>query len=128
MSKEELVRGEIADYTMGEDGILTAYSHSTLRTVENITRNLSLVKTITGGKRVPLLLFLVSSPMPDKETRRLSAKIVTENYSAMAMVCRPGLGALVLRAIFGLKSAPIPTRIFTNADQARTWLGGFVRR
>lgn len=126
MNKEERIRGELADYSMGTDGILTAYSHSTRRTVESVTRNLALVKTITGGKRVPLLLFVVDSPVPDAETRRFSAKKVGENYCAMAMVCRPGLGALVLRMVFGMKSSPIPTRIFTDPDKAKNWLLHYV--
>ncbi|MFM2135998.1 MAG: hypothetical protein RL021_1398 [Bacteroidota bacterium] len=126
MHNQELIRGELADYSMGSDGILTAYSHSTRRTVESITRNLALVKTITGGKRVPLLLFLVDSPIPDAETRRFSAKKVGENYCAMAMVCRPGLGALVLRMVFGIKSSTIPSRIFTDSEKAKNWLLQFV--
>jgi hypothetical protein len=66
-----LINGTIADYTW--DGkILVAYSKSLIRTVANITENVALVKSITGGRPVPLLIHLSDSPVPDKETRKVS--------------------------------------------------------
>ena len=51
-----LIKGEIADYHYGEDGILYSYSKSPKRTVENIFRNIELVRQITGNKKAPLRL------------------------------------------------------------------------
>ena len=52
-----IIKGEIADYWYN-DGILYSYSKSILRTVDNISGNVALVKKITGGKKVPLLIYL----------------------------------------------------------------------
>src|SRR5438309_9925709 len=63
--------GEIATYWW-EGSILVADSKSIRRTVVNIAGNVSLVKQITGDKPVPLLIHLKNSPVPDRETQKLS--------------------------------------------------------
>ena len=81
--------GEIATYWF-DGGILVSLSKSPKRTVANITGNVALVKKITGNKRVPLLIYLSNSPVPDKATRQFSTTQLPVIYSAMAMVSKPG--------------------------------------
>jgi hypothetical protein len=119
-----LIKGEIADYVY-EDGILISYSKPVTRTVEGIQNNVALVKKITGGKKVPLLIYLSKSPVPDKETRKFSAQMVPEIYMAMAMVSKPGLASLVMKMVFGLKKLPIPMKIFKDDVEALKWLEQF---
>jgi len=126
MNKPELIKGEIADYHYGEDGILYSYSKSTLRTVKTISDNIALVKRITGNKTVPLLIYLCDSPVPDKETRRFSTEQLPHVYKAMAMVSKPGLSKLIMNILFRLKTPPIPMKSFTNDREAREWLKQFV--
>lgn len=120
-----LINGEIADYRWEPSGILVSYSKRMQRTVDNINRNAELVKGITGGRKVPLLIFLKPSPVPDKATRQLSAQLVPEIYSAMAMVSSPGLASLVMSMVFKFRKPPIPMRSFTNEEKARKWLISF---
>src|ERR1043165_7643069 len=124
MSKE-LVKGEIADYKY-EDGILYSYSKNPKRTVKNISENIALVRSITGNKRVPLLIYLSDSPVPDKETRRFSVEKVPEIYSAMAMVSRPGLSRLIMNILFRFKPPPIPMKSFVSDKEAKMWLSQFL--
>ncbi len=112
MILEERIQGEIADYHYGENGILYSYSKSVLRTVENISNNVELVKQITGNQPVPLLIFLTSSPIPDKETRKFSTEKLPEIYSAMAMVSKPGLSQFIMRLLFKFQKPPIPMKSF----------------
>lgn len=119
-----IIHGEIADYCF-DDGILISDSKPMKRTVENIAANVELVKQITGNKQVPLLIYLSKSPVPDKATRKFSAQQVPLIYSAMAMVSKPGLSALVMRMVFQFTTPPIPTRSFTNAADAKAWLMQF---
>lgn len=114
MDKPELIKGEIADYHYGDDGILYSYSKSTLRTVKTISDNIALVKSITGNKIVPLLIYLSDSPVPDKETRRFSTEQLPKVYKAMAMVSKPGLSKLIMNILFRLKTPPIPMKSFTQ--------------
>lgn len=120
----ELIRGEIADYWYNE-GILYSYSKSTRRTVETIRNNVALVKSITDNKPVPLLIYLSPSPVPDKATRKFSTEKLSEIYTAMAIVSKPGLAQFIMKILFRLKSPPIPMKHFSNDVEARAWLKGF---
>jgi hypothetical protein len=117
--------GEIATYWFDE-GILVSLSKSPKRTVENISSNVSLVKNITGNKRVPLLIYLSKSPVPDKETRRFATTQLPEIYSAMAMVSKPGLAQFIMKILFRFQSPPIPMKSFTDDIAAKEWLKQFV--
>ena len=124
--KTQLIQGEIADYWLDPDGILFSFSKSPKRTVKNISENIALVKQITGGKKIPLLIYLVDSPVPDKETRKFSAEQLPNVYTAMAMVSKPGLAKLIMNLLFALKPPSIPMKSFTDDEQAREWLKQFA--
>jgi len=123
--KTTLIKGEIADYRF-EDGILYSYSKSPKRTVKNITDNVALVKEITGGKKVPLLIYLSNSPVPDKETRKFSTEQLPNVYTAMAMVSKPGLAKLIMNILFRLKPPPIPMKSFSDDEEAKEWLKQYL--
>ena len=118
--------GEIADYHLSNEGILYSYSKNTKRTVQNITDNIALVKQITSGKKVPLLIYLCNSPVPDKETRKFSAEQIPNVYIAMAMVSKPGLAQMVMKMVFALKPPAIPMKIFSNDQDALKWLKQYI--
>jgi len=121
----EIYEGEIATYWF-EDGILVSLSKNPQRTVANITDNVALVKQITGNKRVPLLIYLSNSPIPDKETRAFSTTQLPVIYSAMAMVSKPGLAKFIMNILFSLKPPPIPMKSFTSDKAAKEWLRQFL--
>jgi len=125
-SDNQLIEGEIADYLLTDDGILISYSKSILRTVENIAANVELVKKITGNKKVPLLIYLKSSPVPDKETRKFSTEQLPQIYTAMAMVSKPGLAQLIMKILFKFQIPPIPMKSFTDDEKAMEWLKKFL--
>lgn len=121
----QLIKGEIADYWYN-DGILYSYSKSVLRTVENIRGNVALVKQITGGKKVPLLIYLRPSRVPDKATRKFSTEQLPNIYTAMAMVSKPVLAKFIMNILFRFKPAPIPMKSFSDDEEAKAWLQQFV--
>ena len=123
---KEIFEGEIATYWLDKDGILISVSKNPTRTVANITANVALVKQITSNKKVPLLIYLSKSGVPDKETRKFAAKQLPEIYSAMAMVSKPGLAKFIMNFLFRLKPPPIPMKSFVNDKEARVWLKQFL--
>lgn len=125
-SDNQLIEGEIADYLLTDNGILISYSKSVLRTVENISANVELVKKITGNKKVPLLIYLKNSPVPDKETRKFSTEQLPQIYTAMAMVSKPGLAQLIMKILFKFQIPPIPMKSFTDDEKAMEWLKKFL--
>ena len=124
--ENNLIPGEIAEYKYGANGILYSYSKSVTRTVKNIGGNIALVKQITNGRKVPILVYLCKSPVPDKDTRRFSTQQLPLVYTAMAMVSKPGLSSLIMRLLFQLKTPPIPMKSFTDAHLAEEWLLQYV--
>lgn len=116
---------DIATYWI-EDGILISLSKSVTRTVKNIGDNVKLVQEITGGKPIPLLIYLAPSPVPDKETRRFSTTQLPVIYKAMAMVSKPGLSQFIMNILFRFKPPPIPMKSFTDGVAAKEWLRQFV--
>ncbi|WP_412467302.1 STAS/SEC14 domain-containing protein [Pedobacter sp. KLB.chiD] len=126
MEDKQLVEGEIADYLLTDDGILISYSKSILRTVENIKANVELVRKITNNKKVPLLIYLKNSPVPDKETRKFSTEQLPQIYKAMAMVSKPGLSQLIMKIVFKFKNPPIPMESFADDQKAKEWLKQFL--
>jgi hypothetical protein len=121
-----LIKGEIADYYYSPDGILYSYSKPTKRTVKTISDNIALVKKITGGKKVPLLIYLSKSPIPGKETRKFSAEQLPNIYTAMAMVSNGGLAQFIMNILFKFKQPPIPMKSFADDKEAKEWLKEFV--
>ena len=122
---KQTFEGEIATYWL-EDGVLVSLSKNPRRTVANIKGNVALVKRITNNQRVPLLIYLSSSPVPDKETRIFAATQLPVIYSAMAMVSKPGLSKFIMNILFTLKPSPIPMKSFTVDKAAKEWLKQFL--
>jgi hypothetical protein len=118
--------GEIATYWF-DDGILVSLSKSPKRTVANITGNVALVKQLTNNKKIPLLIYLKNSPVPDAETRKFAAEQLPKIYTAMAMVSKPGLAAFIMSLLFKLKPSPIPMKNFTDDNAAKEWLRQYLR-
>ena len=118
---------DIATYWFDDNGILVSLSKSILRTVENISSNVKLVRSITDNKPVPLLIYLANSPIPDKQTRKFSTEQLPVIYSAMAMVCKPGLSKFIMNILFGLRPPPIPIKSFTDDVAAIEWLKQFIK-
>jgi hypothetical protein len=118
-----LIQGEIADYYYDEkEGILISYSKNPKRTVANISENIALVKRITNNKKVPLLIYLCNSPIPDKATQRFSTEQLPTVYTAMAMISTSGLAQFIMNLLFKFKKPPIPMKNFTDETAAREWL------
>jgi hypothetical protein len=122
----QLIKGEIADYWYAPDGILYSYSKNPIRTVKNITENISLVKSITNNKIIPLLIYLSNSPIPDKATRKFAAEQLPNVYSAMAMVSKLGLSKFIMNILFSIKPPAVPMKSFTDDKKAKEWLAQFV--
>lgn len=121
----ELYKSEIATYWLDDEGVLNSISNSVVRTVENVTASMALVKGITKDRRVPHIAYLSTSPVPDQATRNLVARELPNLYTAMAMVSQGGLGEVIMNILFKLKKPPIPMKSFATEQPARVWLQQF---
>jgi hypothetical protein len=117
---------ELASFWLDEEGILNSISRSPTRTIANTTENFEMVKRITNHQKVPLLIYLSKSGVPDKETRAFVARELPNVYKAMAMVSQSGLGKIIMNVLFGLKPPVIPMKTFSSEEQAREWLRQYL--
>ena len=124
-SNKQIFESEIATYWF-DDGILVSLSKNPKRTVKNIRSNVEVVKRITNNKPAPLLIYLSNSPVPDKETRKLSTEMLPVIYKAMAMVSKPGLAKFIMNILFTLKPPPIPMKSFIDDNEAKKWLKQYL--
>ncbi len=121
----QIFEGEIATYWI-DDGILVSLSKNPMRTVANIRENVALVKRITNNKKVPLLIYLSNSPVPDKKTRKFSTEQLPNVYTAMAMISEPGLAKFIMNILFKLQPPPIPMKNFADEKGAKEWLKQYL--
>ena len=121
-----ICEGEIATYWIDDDGILVSLSKNPRRTVANITANVALVKQITNNKKVPLLIYLSNSPIPDRETQKFSTEQLPNVYTAMAMVSESGLAKFIMNLLFKFQSPPIPMKNFSDDQEAKAWLKQYL--
>jgi hypothetical protein len=122
----QIFEGEIATYWVDDDGILVSLSKNPRRTIANITDNVALVKRITNDKKVPLLIYLSNSPVPDKATQKFSTEQLPNVYSAMAMISEPGLASFIMNLLFKFRAPPIPMKNFTDEKEAKEWLKQYL--
>jgi hypothetical protein len=122
----QIWEGEIATYWFDDNGILVSLSKNPERTIKNISGNVSLIKSITNNKPVPLLIYLSQSPVPAKEVRKFSTEQLPLIYSAMAMVSKPGLSKFIMNILFAFKPPPIPMKSFTDDQAATEWLKHYL--
>ena len=109
-------------------GFIVTRSKGVKRTVENLAKNANMIRDLSGSVPMPVLVFLTDSPLPDKKARELSARLLPELYSAMAMVSRPGLAQMVMNIIFRFRKPPIPMRSFTEEHEAVKWLMNYTTK
>ena len=121
-----IFEGEIGTYWLDNDGILVSLSKNPRRTVANITANVALVKQITNNKKVPLLVYLSNSPVPDKEPQKFVTEQLPNVYTAMAMVSELGLAKFIMNLLFKFQSPSIPMKNFTDDKEAKTWLKQYL--
>lgn len=124
MSPEQ-IETDIATYWL-EDGILVSRSKSVRRTVDNLRESHKIIKQMTGGKKLPHLVFLTRSAVPDKDAREFSTASLPDLYTAMALVSNGGLGTFIMNLLFKMKPPTVPMRSFSNEADAREWLKGYM--
>ena len=117
---------ELASFWLDDEGILNSISRSPTRTIANTTENFEMVKRITNNQKVPLLIYLSKSAVPDKATRAFVSRELPNVYKAMAMISKSGLGKVIMNILFGIKPPVIPMKTFSDEGEARQWLRQYL--
>jgi hypothetical protein len=108
-----------------EDDILVFVENATEHSLEDYRRNRNMLSELTGGRRLPVLLYLKDCPIPDQPARQFVSDSLRKNYTAIALVSSPELAEDSIRN-FGLRNAPVPVMNFTDDWAAKKWLEQFA--
>lgn len=128
MKLEELMKtpmigeSELAQYWRVDEQTIYAKSKPSDRTIETISANVALVKSLNDHVPVKLIITIAKSKVPPKAVRELAEKEVPLTYSAMAMIAPSRLTGFIINLIYGLKKPPIPMKTFATFEEAEKWI------
>ncbi len=110
-----------------EEGILCSISKKAPRqTLEETRQSVEEFKKITGNKKVCMLADVTNSTETTKEVRDYAAEELPKMIKAIAMLSKSALGKMLANLFFSVKSQPYPVKMFTDEQEARTWLRKYL--
>jgi hypothetical protein len=110
---------------LGADGVITVSIQPTAKqTLDDAKENLAAALDTRDGQRRPLLIDVRGGQPLDAEVRHYySGQVLVDGFTALGLlVDRSPLGLMMGNVYFRVARPGIPTRLFTNADEANRWL------
>jgi hypothetical protein len=110
---------------LGADGVITvSIQPSAKQTLDNARENLAAALATRDGKRRPLLIDIRGGQPLDAEVRHYySGQVLVDGFTALGLLVDASpLGLMMGNVYFRVARPGIPTRLFTNADEANRWL------
>ncbi len=78
------------------------------------------VNELCGGRPTPLLIDMATTESVSRAARAVFAKRC--DASAIALLGSSAVDRVLANFFLGVNSAPVPTRFFTNSNEAVSWL------
>lgn len=116
---------ETALVELGPDGVLSVHIRTNAaQSVANAKENLSAALQVAAGQRRPLLVDISEAQPLSAEVRHYySGQVLVDGFTAMALVIHASpFGRMMGNIYFRVARPGIPTRLFTEPDEARAWL------
>jgi hypothetical protein len=110
---------------LGADGVITvSIQPSAKQTLDNARENLAAALATRDGKRRPLLIDIRGGQPLDADVRHYySGQVLVDGFTALGLLVDASpLGLMMGNVYFRVARPGIPTRLFTNADEANRWL------
>lgn len=109
---------------LDEDGIIIAVgSDHQLHTLEQAIENTKVNAELAGAKRRPFLIDMNQVKTMSSEARAYYAgPEPTKSVTAVAIVTNSSVGKLVANFFLRLTTPLLPTRLFTDVEEAKKWL------
>jgi len=86
----------------------------------NAQRAMDRVNELCAGQPTPLLIDMATTESVSRAARAVFAKRC--DASAIALLGSSAVDRVLANFFLGVNSAPVPTRFFTNSDEAVRWL------
>jgi hypothetical protein len=110
--------------TWMEDGIVrTEVKKNAVIQVDEAKENVEAVREITAGITCPILVDMRQIKSISKEAREVFSEAGKRKHiNAIALLIRSPLSKMVGNFFIGRNKPDVPTRLFTQEKQAKTWL------
>ena len=116
----------LATLWFDHDGILHKISKTTPRTLESVKDLYSHIKRAIKGKKVCALFEVSKETASNKDVRKYLKKEIPQMFSAVALLSKTPVGETTGILISALAPTHIPTKVFKNEDDAKTWLKDYI--
>ena len=95
--------------------------------LDDAKENLSVIKKFGNGKPIPVLVDIRESKGGSKESRAyFASEEAGKIQSACALLVSSPLSRLIGNFFIGLNKTKFPTKLFSNEEEAITWLKTFL--
>ena len=115
----------IATLWFDNSGILYSSSKASPRTKQIMIDYATYIKQITNNKKVCILSDISNARPLEKDARDYMETELKNIYLAMAIVSTSSLGKMIGNIFFKINKLSFPTKMFSNEEEALTWLKQF---
>ena len=119
-----MIETQIFFTSLEKDGyILTRVKPDSEIQVEDAKDNTEAVKKVSGDSNFPILVDLREIKSISKEARdHFSMRGRKPHVTAIAMLIKSPVSKIIGNFFLGLNKPIVPTRLFTNETDAKTWM------
>jgi CheY-like chemotaxis protein len=118
----EKFENPLVTYWFDKDGIFHIVAKPVARTIETSKALIQDLKKALGGKKAYCITDLTSVKEIPEESRKYYQKEVPSLFNAVGYVTHSELSRMVATVFSLIFNPAIPTRIFNNESDAKTWL------
>jgi hypothetical protein len=112
---------DISSLDFDSNGILRLqWARGVVIDAPNAQRAMDRVNEMCAGRPTPLLIDMATTESVSRAARAVFAKRC--DASAIALLGSSAVDRVLANFFLGVNSAPVPTRFFTNSDEAVRWL------
>jgi hypothetical protein len=112
---------DIASLGFDSDGILRLeWTRGVVLDAHNAQLAMDRVNEMCGGRPTPLLIDMATTESVSRAARAVFAKRC--DASAIALLGSSAVDRVLANFFLGVNAAPVPTRFFTDDDEAVRWL------
>ena len=92
----------------------------------NLAETFAYIRSVSPEKKVCWIGDVTDIPPPEKEARDFAAEETPKLIKALALITNSSLSKMIAEIFMLVKKPPYPTRMFTNAADARAWIRSYL--
>ncbi|MCT4561541.1 MAG: hypothetical protein N4A41_09195 [Crocinitomicaceae bacterium] len=117
------VEGELCHFWLEDRNTLCIEAKDTIFTEKTVLHDFSLIKSYLGPNKKIKLYYDATKILPlEKRVRLLLEEKLIDLADALAVTSKTKIGIMVANIFFALSTTKMPMKMFSNGEEARTWL------